>query len=515
MAAAQQGGAQVRSEVFVGSEIEDYLRVLQVAGEVPLHPWTIRAFSPRELDRLLFAGTDHPWAARYALRPDTAGGLRFDLVRPAARTIYNSAFPYGANDGAVWAGRGLTTAVQAGFSARYGPLSLTVAPIVFRAENDGFPLAPNGLNGRLAYADPLRPRNIDLPQQFGADPYFRVDPGQSTLRADLFGVTAGVSTANQQWGPATDHPFLLGDNAAGFLHAFLGSSAPVNVGLGRLHGRAVWGRLEDSGYSAAAADSTLRFMVGAIGTFMPRGIPGLELGLARFYHLPWPGDGIPLDYVLRPFDAVFKVRLSERNGDEGNDPDNQLASVFARWVFPRSGVEVYGEFGREDHNWDLRDLLLEPDQHSAYMVGFQKVWRQAEGTRYTTLRGEVLNSQVSHLIFVRQQAPLYIHRRHGHTHRGQVLGSPAAYGGAGSFMAVDHYHGAGRWTATWLRAVSDPGIRWQPYELDVTHALGVEGLFFRGRWEVTAGVDYVYQFNRNLGDDARNYNARLGVRAGL
>jgi|GEM_PF-5011104 len=37
----------------------------------------------------------------------------------------------------------------------------------------------------------------------------------------------------------------------------------------------------------------------------------------------------------------------------------------------------------------------------------------------------------------------------------------------------------------------------------------------RGRWEVTAGGDYVYRFDRHLGDDARDYNARLGIRAGL
>ena len=33
------------------------------------------------------------------------------------------------------------------------------------------------------------------------------------------GFTAGVSTANQQWGPSADLPLLLGTNAAGFPHA--------------------------------------------------------------------------------------------------------------------------------------------------------------------------------------------------------------------------------------------------------------------------------------------------------
>ncbi len=91
--------------------------------------------------------------------------------------------------------------------------------------------------------------SIDLPQHFGDGPYTRVDPGQSSLRLDARGVAAGLSTANQHWGPAAEHPLLLGSNAPGFLHAFLGTSEPVDVWIGSLHGRVVYGRLRQSGYS--------------------------------------------------------------------------------------------------------------------------------------------------------------------------------------------------------------------------------------------------------------------------
>ena len=42
------------------------------------------------------------------------------FLAPEATLIYNSAFPYGFNDGAIWAGRGVTGAVQAGVGGHVG-----------------------------------------------------------------------------------------------------------------------------------------------------------------------------------------------------------------------------------------------------------------------------------------------------------------------------------------------------------------------------------------------------------
>src|SRR4051812_21683221 len=63
---AQQPLPDLRSEATAGSEAERYLRVLQVAGAAPLYPWSLRAFSPAELDRLASGTAAHPWAPRFA-----------------------------------------------------------------------------------------------------------------------------------------------------------------------------------------------------------------------------------------------------------------------------------------------------------------------------------------------------------------------------------------------------------------------------------------------------------------
>jgi hypothetical protein len=514
-------------EAFVGSEMESYLRFLQSEGSAGVYPWSIRGLSPQEVERIAPADTLHPWANRYRWRDRPGGGLRLGLISPDAAMIFNSAFPYGANNGPVWAGRGLTGALQAGLHTRWGPASLTLAPVVFHATNRSFELAPNGEPDRLRYADGYRSREIDLPQRFGSEPYARIDPGQSTLRLDVPVLAIGISTANQHWGPASEHPILLGNNAPGFLHAFAGTSAPLDLWLGGVHGRIVWGRLEQSPYSVVEGALSRRFMSGLVGVFTPRGVPGLELGAARFFHEAWPEEGLTAADLLKPFEGLLKENLRPRENpvipsEPTTDPDNQLASIFFRWAPPASGFEVYGEYGREDHSWNLRDLILAPDYTGGYMLGFRKLWRRSP-LEWITLRGEVLDLQIGHLARVRASTPFYIHgwTRQGHTHRGQILGSAAGYGGAGSVLAADRYHPGGRWTLAWRRAVRmDRGVVEgadisDPRGVDVMHSLGAETLVFRGRFVFTAGVAGVYNLNRNFDSDRFNLNATLGVRAGV
>ncbi len=513
-----------RDEVVVGSEIERYLRTLQVGGGGALYPWSLRGLSPREVDRLL-PGQAHPWSRRFALRNDSASGFRAVLLRPTARIAYNSGFPYGMNDGPVWAGRGVTAAARAGAALRAGPLSLRVEPVLFWAENRDFELMPTGRSGRLAYADGSNPGSIDLPQRFGDGAYTRLDPGESTLRLDALGLAAGVSTAAQSWGPADDLPMLLGNNAGGFAHAFAGTSVPVRTPLGRVHGRVIWGRLEQSDYSVVEGPASLRYATGFVGVFSPRGIEGLEIGAARFFHVEWPANGVRELGLLKAFEGITKASLDEtgQGSDNRSADDNQLASVFARWVVPTAGLEFYGEYGREDHNWDLLDLALEPDHQSGYTLGFRKVWR-SDAARMVSVRGEVQNTQPSHLARVRQEGPLYSHfaLRQGHTHRGQLLASPFGYGGGGSVFAADVYRPWGRWSVAWTRGrLGEQGRDFletgtvHPRGTEVVHSLGGEVLLFRRRLDLSAGVTGSANLNRHFNRDAYNLSVHVGARAGL
>lgn len=108
---------------------------------------------------------------------------------------------------------------------------------------------------------------------------------------------------------------------------------------------------------------------------------------------------------------------------------DQVASVYARWVMPRSHSEVYVEFGRTDHNWAATDFALEPDHYRAYIAGFRKL------IPFNPVRNEYLDVQVELTKFSRtlvtsmrvtnNPGAWYTHHKitHGYTHNGQVLGS--------------------------------------------------------------------------------------------
>lgn len=510
-------GSSTRDLVAVNTEVERYLRVLQDKGVVPAQSWDLRAFGPREIDQLLPSTTNHPWAARVA-RP-AKSSVDFYLFSPEAALIYNSAFPYGFNDGAVWAGRGITGTVQGGFGGRVGPLSFTFEPIAFRAQNSSFALMPNGQTGKYVFDEGMNPRTIDQPQRFGDGAYQRLDPGQSTVRLDLPWVALGVSTANDHWGPAIDNPLILGNNAAGFPHVFVGTSQPVDVFIGRVHARLEYGRLSQSQFAFPSDSETRRFMSGVVATFSPRGVPGLDIGAARFFHSIWPDSGFTSHDFLRPIEGLSYISGQGPNHSiVGLEGDNQIASIFFRWVLPRNGFEFYGEFAKDDHNYDNRDLLVEPDHESAYTLGLQRVWTLADGD-LITLRGEHTNARLNSITLGRPQTEFYVHTvvTQGHTQDGQVLGGAAVYGGGGSTIELSRYEKSGRWSLAWVR-FGRRQFQTEPNGLpdhnrdDVVHALSLERMMIQPRFDVTWGVTAARELNRNFSFDATNIRLTTGVR---
>lgn len=130
---------------------------------------------------------------------------------------------------------------------------------------------------------------------------------------------------------------------------------------------------------------------------------------------------------MLPFSGVLKTRSADALGQEYN----QLAAAFFRIAPVRAAFELYGEFLRDDHNADLRDLVGEPDHESAYTVGVRRVWGGANQLREITI--EHTNGRITHLARIRGESPMYVHSGigEGHTFQGQLLGSTATLGGRG------------------------------------------------------------------------------------
>jgi hypothetical protein len=433
-------------------------------------------------------------------------------------TIYNSTFPYGYNDGAIWAGKGITEALSGGLAVRAGVVSLRFEPIAFLSQNASFPILPGGAPGRAGFATTLYSGAVDLPQRFGDRPYGRIDLGQSEARVDAGPVAGGMSTANEFWGPSIETPLILGDNAPGFPHLFVGTSQPTNVFIGSVQGRLLWGLMSQSGY--ATGDVGRRYSTSAVVTFSPRGLPQLELGAARFFHVVSASGKLPPNFWFRTFEGLLKQSLSNTPAAGGDDPnDNQLASMFFRLAVPGAGAEIFGEFGREDHNFNLRDLIGQPDHDAAYTLGMQRLFKSPSGDRYTVFRAEVMNARFSHLNQGLAQTIWYTHDVNGHTERGQVLGAAGALGGGSADVALTRYTPAG--STTWrlgrlMRAEVLDSIGIAPKRADVIQEVGIERMRFgrRGKPDASVGLTSVFEYNRS---DTRvsPLNLNLTVRFGM
>lgn len=522
-AGAQEGGPRYHpGEVFVGSEAERYLRVLQVAGEAELYPWTVRGFTAGEAEDLFPPEPGHPWAARFrSSSAEPSSSLRVVPISPWTEGAYNSAFPSGANDGPVWAGRGFTGAAGGGFAARWGPVELTVAPTVFWAENRTFELAPTGLSDAGAFRDPREPGNIDLPQRFGDSSLSRIDPGESSLHLYLPGAVLGLSSRAQWYGPAVRHSVMLGNNAGGFPHAFVGTRRPLDLWLVKLHGRFMAGRLEQSDFSPITTGESRRLSTAATAVVTPRGVDGLELGVTSFAHAPWPQDGVGIDDLLQPLSLEFGG--GRRNPDVEGEIDH-LVSAFLRWTVPGAGLEVYGELVREDWAPNARFLAMIPEDLGGYLIGLQKVWQHGTGA-LTAFRGELVNTRWHHSQRGHRARgdrsprprPLYVHSRvrQGHTHRGQLLVSPAAYGGSGVLLGLDRYDAGGRWSVELERVfLGDWHLVSGQGPDNVVYSLAVEAVRFLDDFELSARIRPSWELNRHLVEDRDrfNLNLSLGVR---
>ena len=513
--------AALGQTLTVGDPLEDYLRVLQISGEAEAGSFMVRPWISGDGGSIL-ADDRGPWA----LRQRESDALT--IVPPELRSYANSRFPVGRNDGAVWQGRGFTTAIEGGAALRWRGVTVEVRPTLLYAQNASFELAPVTVPTSSPYAYPWW--IIDWPQRFGPDPLWRLDPGQSEIRFETRGLVAGFGSKNLWWGPAIENSIIMSNNAPGFPHAFLGSGRPLRIGIGELEFRWIWGRLQQSGWFDPMFDPPVtgesRFITGIAATYAPSFLPGLSVGLTRVFY-SMAGDGVPVSDYFAVFQAVRKKSLVTPENPDGQDEHDQLLSLFGRWVLPESGFEVYGEWARTDHAWELRDFLLEPEYSQAYTLGLQKAIPMDSGSRLT-LRGELTHLAMNTTAYLRQSNPIYYYHypvSPGYTQRGQIIGAGIGPGGNAQSVAADLYTSWGR-VGTWLERqvhdndayyaiATDPNSTLStPYCChDVSFHWGTQALWFKGRFDLGAGMIITREFNRYFyGLDLWNLNVSLSAK---
>ncbi|NEW83738.1 MAG: capsule assembly Wzi family protein [Mariniphaga sp.] len=533
--------------------LEDYYRRAQLMGQLDSSvSFTTRPFFPAETLRLNNA-FDPEQTFDKEQKSKFDGIYRFggkkgliQLLPVTLQQQFNTHHPYSLNDGAMIPARGYQTIVSGGIYAKFGPLSIQLRPEVVFAENKPFKTFTEGKSDQAIGAYYSFKNIIDLPEYFPEKPYKKAFWGQSSIRLTAGPVSAGISSENLWWGPGMRNSLLMTNNAAGFNHFTLNTVKPIRTPIGSFEGQIIGGRLEPSGFFGADTNLVVngaklyrskrddwRYLSGMVFTYQPQWVPGLFLGLTRSF-MTYHED---LGNRLMDYFPIFSALEKKSNYGEGESKvaGDQRASVFIRWLLLKEHAELYFEYGREDHAYDLRDLTLEPDHTRAYIVGFKKLFPLNVFTgKYIQVNIELTQLETNMTNYMRAATYVwYAHIAgiyHGYTNEGQIIGAGI---GPGSNLQTA--------TLTWGKGLKSIGIQVERYvhnndlfylaikdirahwvDINVA-ALGewnYNNLLFSAKLEIIRSLNYEYNYEQVPvdrsqywipGRDLYNFQANIGV----
>lgn len=427
-----------------------------LAPAVDAAPRVTWLVSDQQLDRARLAeARGGPAVPRLLLRSTGVliapprGDDRVRALGPELQVVNNSAIPWSLNDGALWAGRGVSWRVAGGVAARFGHVSLVLAPELTVTSNSDFdlrvpwierpPIPPDRSEWQFEWYA-YGPYSIDMPTRFGDEKLTKMHLGQSSASVDLGATTLGFGAENHWWGPGMYNALILSNNAPGFNHFFFRPARPFATRFGEVDFRWIVGGLSESPFFDTVSTNDLRSISAATVTLRLRRPAGLTVGAARSVWGTSTGwSEIPLRWLEvfhgtgRPNNRALSDSALYPGGRE------QMYSLFARWVFPKAGLESYVEWGRTEFPVSIRDALVSPNHTQAYTLGLQ--WQRPVLRDSTILRFGVENTTVEQSASFRDR-PLgvwYTSRSviQGYTNRGQPLGAAVGPGSSGQTLVMD------------------------------------------------------------------------------
>lgn len=427
--------------------LEDYYRRQQLLGKLDSSiSFSVRPLSNAALKQRNIFNPDSSYIDQ-SIYPFAAGKGFVQLMPATWQNQISSAFPYGWNDAGMIPAVGYQTMLSAGIYAQYKWLSIQLRPEFVYAQNRDY----QGYEGKSTmdwYWWWNRVGNrIDAPERFGTGSYTKFLPGQSSVRANFDPISVGISTENLWWGPGMRNSLLMSNSAPGFLHATINTTRPIRTPIGSFEGQMVGGKLEASGYLPVNPSQAnfferyylpkpddWRYFSGLVLSYQPKWVPGLSLGLARAFTIYSDDMGNKLGDYIPLFQSGSKSSI-DGGLDSGSVADakgqDQLISFFLRWVIPEANFEIYGEYGRNDHPWNGRDLVVNPSHTRAYTFGLRKlVPLQNYHQDVLSIHYEMTQMSPGRSANMRFSGNWYHHNqvRDGYTNLGQIMGAGMGLG---------------------------------------------------------------------------------------
>ncbi|MDR1747684.1 MAG: capsule assembly Wzi family protein [Spirochaetaceae bacterium] len=381
-------------------------------------------------------GMSHPWENNYlGEQRKLTEKVALKIYGPELFTSFNSAAPYGQNDGVLWQGRGFNASLTGGVRLEAYGIELTVKPQVTFSQNRSFKPMTSSYDSKYGYFWGYEQNEgIDAPQRFGNKVFFDWSLGDTEIRYTWKNLTIGFGTQAVWLGPAYMNPMLHSNNAAPYPKLDIGlrrTSATIpKLGwyIGDIEFRIWTGYLSESDYFDNDSSNDHNMIHGLAFSYAPSFLPGLVLSVNRTCLVKW--DWRNLRYII-PL--------------EKNTEEDQKMSLAAIWSFPQAGFEVYGEMGLDDFVPDgVLGYIRYPFHTLIYTLGLKK-----NVSFSPSVKGQIIfeysNFEMSQDFQFQWAYNFYFHHQitQGYTNRGQFIGAGLGSGGNSQFLGFNLYYPKG------------------------------------------------------------------------
>lgn len=377
--------------------------------------------------------------------------VKYKVYGPEWFSSYNTDSPYGVNDGALWQGRGYNTALTGGARIEGFGFELTFKPQLSYSQNRDYDYLTSSSMQSSLYSGKASDYGytwtvVDYVQRYGDGSVRTFDWGDTELRWSWHSFTAGFGTQAVWLGPAFYSPLLSSNNSASYPKFDFGLRKTkvripfIDWYLGDIETRLWVGKLTESDYFDNDSSNDHNQLSGFTFAYSPSFIKGLTLGVCKITLSKW-GD----DFWTYAYPGFYgNTRTGSKSGRKGED---QKASLYADWLLPKAGFEVYGELGFDDFlsdgiklyeyeryplhalawNWGLKKSFDISQKHSLRGI-LQFEWNWSEPSQdYQLWYGSTYNFGTHGQI------------TQGYTNRGQWIGSGYGYGGNSQLLSFTLY----------------------------------------------------------------------------
>lgn len=457
----------------------------------------------------------------YKPLPKLSGSFfKTGLIPLSVTQKYNSHHPYGWNSGSMIAASGYQAMVTGGFYFKAGILKVQLQPEWVYAANPAF----------------------EHTSVWGSDDkkaaYHKLFPGQSEVSLNAGAASLSISTGNLWWGPGIYNSLLMSSNAPGFLHASFHSNRPLKTPVGTFEWQLIAGKLTEdtsvmlenknlttsyynpdtydgSGTSVYDPAKKWRYLSGVTLTYQPKWIPGLFVGITRIgyaYNDNLKKGGS--DFLHNYFPVLFGV--FRQNYAYGNDTGSsekrykQMVSFHAKYIFEKSHLEVYGEYGWGDNAYNARDFVIDVSHSAAFTIGVKKMVLLKKG-KWLDIQAEVTQMAQPTDYLVRSSGYWYMYQG-GYTNQSRIIGAGIGAGNNVQTLAVSY----------WSKGLNKLGIKMlklqhDPMQADASLPLITLGSRPANWTDIAFGFTGNRQYKRFIvsGDiqlvGCRNYNWEPGM----